>query len=306
MRSACLSLLTGVCVVLASCGGETASTWHVYYLGGQSNMDGYGFTDDLGDDERYLSDDVVIFTGQAVLDDDDSGGVGVWEALQPGHGTGVRSDGLGVEHSNRFGPELSFGRTMAAKTRGARIAIVKYSLGGSGLAAGVGYGSWDPDYGDGLGINQYDNALKTIANALSISDIDGDGKADVLAPAGIVWMQGEADAFDSQEAADAYEAILTRLMGLLRNALGDDHLPVVIGRITDSGMADDGSVMDYIATVQEAQARFVAADSCAAYVTVTDDFAYLDDGWHYDSAGYLELGETFAESMAGLKERCAQ
>ena len=280
------------------------TTWEVYYLGGQSNMDGYGFNADLSDDQRYMSDDVMIFTGHAVFDDDESGGVAVWEPLQPGHGTGVRSDGVVVQRWNRFGPELAFGRTMAAKSDGARIAIIKYSLGGSGLAAGVGYGSWDPDYGDGEGINQYDNALKTISNALSISDIDGDGSDDVLVPSGVVWMQGEADAFDSQEAAEAYEVNLIRMMNLLREALGGDNLPVAVGKITDSGMADDGTVMDYIGTVQQAQANFVAADPCAAYVTATDDFAYLDDGWHYDSDGYLVLGAAFAEAILQLQSSC--
>ncbi len=72
-------------------------------------------------------------------------------------------------------------------------------------------------------------------------------------------------------------------MELLRAALRVDDLPVVIGKITDSGMSDDGTVMDYIDTVQKAQQDFVANDECAAYVTVTDDLSYLDDGWHYDT-----------------------
>ena len=299
-----LSLLNSGCATSKPASSRPV-TWEVYYLGGQSNMDGYGFNDDLAEDQRYVSNDVMIFTGHTVLDDDDSGGVGVWEPLQPGHGTGVRSDGVVVQRWNRFGPELAFGRTIAAGSDGARIAIVKYSLGGSGLAAGVGYGSWDPEYGDGAGINQYDNALKTIDNALSATDIDGDGRADVLVPSGIVWMQGEADAFDSQDAADAYEANLTRMMGLLRKALGGGQLPVVIGKITDSGMSDDGSVMDYIGTVQQAQANFVAGDACAAYVTVTDDLKYLDDGWHYDSAGYLTLGAAFADAITELDLACS-
>lgn len=292
-------------LLLAGCASTEPTTYRVYYLGGQSNMDGYGFDDDLSIEQRHVSDDVMIFTGMTVLDDDASGGVGVWEPLQPGHGTGVRSDGVVVQRWKRFGPELSFGRTMARKMDDARVAIVKYSLGGSGLAPGVGYGSWDPDYGDGDGINQYDNALKTIANALSVTDIDGDGEADDLVPAGIVWMQGEADAHHSQEAADDYEANLTRLMGLLREALGGGDLPVAIGKITDSGMADDGVVMDFIGTVQQAQANFVESDACAAYVTITDDLDYLDDGWHYDSAGYLILGAAFAEAIAELYSSCA-
>jgi len=82
-------------------------------------------------------------------------------------------------------------------------------------------------------------------------------------------------------------------------------LPLVVGRITDSGMSDDGTVMDYIATVQDAQADFVGNDPCAAYVSVTDDLNYLDDGWHYDTDGFVRLGTAFAEAMIELEQRCA-
>ena len=84
-----------------------------------------------------------------------------------------------------------------------------------------------------------------------------------------------------------------------------DDLPVVIGKITDSGMADDGTVMDYIETVQRAQRDFVASDPCSAYVTVTDKLDYLDDGWHYDSDGFVRMGKAFAESMGDLEARCS-
>lgn len=301
-----IALLFGFGLLLPGC--ETShepTTYKLYYLGGQSNMEGFGFNDQLGDEQQFVSDDVMIFAGTPVLDDDPNGGKGLWDALQPGYGTGFRSDGDVLQRWNRFGPELAFGRTMAALPGAAGIALVKYSLGGSGLAAGVGFGSWDPEYRDGEGINQYDNALKSIRNAMSVDDIDGDGTPDKLVPSGIVWMQGEADAYDSQAAADQYLANLTRMMALLREALGGGELPVVIGKITDSGMSDDGSVMDYIGTVQDAQATFVAEDACAAYVTVTDELTYLGDGWHYDTAGFLRLGTAFAEAMTALEKTCA-
>lgn len=298
--------LIGFGLLLTGC--ETSrepTTYKLYYLGGQSNMEGFGFNDELAEDQRFVSDDVMIFAGTPVLDDDPSGGVGIWDHLQPGYGMGFRSDGVVIQRWKRFGPELAFGRSMASKAGAEKIAIVKYSLGGSGLAAGVGYGSWHPDYRDGEGINQYDNALKTIQSAMSVADIDGDGTPDKLIPSGIVWMQGEADAYDSQAAADEYLANLTRMMNLLREAFGGGDLPVVIGKITDSGMADDGTVMDYIGTVQAAQASFVAADSCADYVTVTDDLAYLSDGWHYDTQGFVRLGTAFAMAMLELEQKCA-
>ena len=283
-----------------------ATDYKLYFLGGQSNMEGYGFNEELPPKAGVVSDRVMIFTGQTALDNQTHGGVGIWRPLTPGFGTGFRTDGRTNELSDRFGPELLFGQTLAALDTDANIAIVKYALGGSGLSIGVGYGNWHPDFDEGNGLNQYDNALKTLRGAYAVADIDGDGIADRLIPSGIVWMQGEADAFDSQAAADAYRGNLTRLMSLLRAAMRIDGLPVVIGKITDSGMAEDGAVMDYIGTVQVAQQAFVEADECAAYVTVTDDLGYLDDAWHYDSDGFIRLGTAFAEAMMALERTCAR
>lgn len=281
-----------------------ATDYKLYFLGGQSNMEGFGFNEDLPPESRATSDRVMIFAGQMAFDNETHGGVGVWAPLAPGFGTGFRTDGSRNMLSDRFGPELLFGRTLVERDAEPNIAIVKYALGGSGLAIGVGYANWHPDFAEGQGINQYDNALKTLREASAVADIDGDGVADRLIPSGIVWMQGEADAFHSQAAADAYRANLTRLMGLLRAAMRVDDLPVVIGKVTDSGMVDDGTVMDYIGTVQEAQRAFVDNDACASYVTVTEDIGYLEDAWHYDSDGFVRMGTAFADAMLGLEGEC--
>ncbi len=282
------------------------TTYKLYYLGGQSNMEGFGFSEELPKGDSNPSQNVMIFVGQMALDNETHGGVGVWQPLQPGFGAGFKTDGKTNTLSDRFGPELYFGRTMAQRYPDVKIAIVKYALGGSGLADGVGYGNWHPDFSEGAGINQYDLALKTLRNAFAHPDIDGDGIADRLVPSGIVWMQGEADAYDSQAAADDYRANIERLMDLLRAALRVDDLPLVLGKITDSGMSDDGSVMDFIETVQKAQRDFVSSDSCAAYVTVTDNLGYLDDGWHYNTEGFIRLGVAFAETMSELERVCGR
>jgi len=301
-------LLAGFVLMQVGCSTfePLRSTYKLYYLGGQSNMEGFGYTDQLPPSAAVTSQDVMIFAGQMALDNETHGGVGLWQPLQPGFGTGFKTDGKTNQLSDRFGPELLFGQTMAKQSPGTRIAIIKYALGGSGLAKGVGFGNWHPDFSDGAGINQYDHALQTLRNALAHTDIDGDGVADRLVSSGIVWMQGEADAYDSQAAADEYRTNIERLMGLLRAALRVDDLPLVVGRITDSGMADDGTVMDYIETVQQAQQDFVTNDACAAYVTITDDLNYLDDGWHYDTQGFVRLGTAFAEAMIELESRCAR
>jgi hypothetical protein len=224
----------------------------------------------------------------------------MWSNMQPGHGTGFKSNGISNQYSLSFGPELSFAHSMSAKL-GKRVAIIKYALGGSGLKEGVGYSNWAPDFSEGDGINQYDNALATIRAAMYDRDIDDDGIADTLIPSGIIWMQGEADAHHSEASANAYQANLKRLMDLLRAALHTDDLPVVIGKINRSGQ-EEGQ-MPYIDTVLKAQQDYVASDSCAAYVPDTENYGFSDP-WHYDSEGFIKMGQAFAREMYKLQQSC--
>jgi hypothetical protein len=284
-----------------------STVYQLYYLGGQSNMDGYGRVEELPPEIAGPVEGVMIFHGNTSADGTPVDGRGVWAELQPGHGGGYTSDGTTVTYSDRFGIELTFARTLKELEPDTPIAIIKYSRGGTSIdrAAASYFGSWDPDYpgGTGAGINQYDHFLATIRHALSVDDIDGDGESDTLVPTGIVWMQGESDAAHTKDIALRYEAHLERLMDLIRAAFRTDDLPVVIGRISDSGQdtqENDGKVWNYGAAVRQAQEAFVTNDGRAALVTNTDGYGYSDP-WHYDSAGYIDLGKRFAVAMHGLQ-----
>lgn len=269
-------------------------------MGGQSNMDGYGFNSELPESLNTTFENVMIFDGNRVNDAKNEGGQGKWSNLKPGHGYGFKTDGRSNYLSDRFGPELSFSKILSRE--GTKIAIVKYCFGGTALFQGAGYGNWDPDFD---GNNHYDNALNTIKNAYDVDDINGDGIKDKLIPSGIIWMQGEADAQHSQESADAYLFNLKRLMNLFRAALRQDDLPVIIGKINDSFMTKDkGPTQPYIATVHAAQNTFVEEDPCAFYVTETDSYTFSSDAWHYDSDGYIQMGVAFAKAIALLEQSC--
>lgn len=306
--------LIGFVGLLASCASlpqveapTRGTIYKVYFLGGQSNMEGFGYTSEVPSDIAAKAVSVPIYHGKTVEDGQDGGGLGIWSPMRPGHGTGFETDGTANSLSDRFGPELTFASTMSSDASNGPVALIKYSRGGTGLIDGIsGYGSWDPDYAGGNRRNQYDNALTAIEAALRPRDIDGDGKTDTLVPAGIVWMQGEADAYDNREASEGYDRNLARLVGLLRAALHNESLPVVIGKIADSGNTPTTRVMTYSPQVQAAQARFVANDRCAALVTATEDFGFLPDGWHYRSEDYLVLGEAFAVAMISLENRCRE
>ncbi len=286
-----------VVTALAISDALVAKDFHVYYLGGQSNMDGYGSVKELPEELRGGVPEVWIFHGNMGKDGTPPDGRGLWSRLKAGHGRNFSSNGKTNKYSDRFGAELTFAQRLKEIYPDRNIAIIKYSRGGTSIdadaPAATRFGCWAPDWdggeGDGKGINQYDHFLATMAAARADSDIDDDGQKDRLIPSGIVWMQGESDA-QTKDVADKYEANLTMLMALIRKSLGDQSTRIVIGRITDWKVWTHGDV------VRAAQASFVEEDKNAALVKTTDNYGNSDP-WHYDTAGYLDLGKQFADAF---------
>ena len=279
---------------------KEVDTWKVYYFGGQSNMDGYGHNSKLPDSLKKAIPNSMIFNGNRNNQGSLEGGIGIWTPVEPGHGYLFETNGISNTLSGLFGPELSFASTMV--NNGEKIAIIKYSFGGTSLYPGAGYGDWNPDQ---MRRNHYDNALSTINNAYEIKDINGDGRLDKLIPHGIIWMQGESDAEYSQESADSYLENLKNLMALLRAALRNENLPVVIGKINDSHMTPDGKpTQPFIEIVHSAQKKFTDMDGCASYVTEIDSYEFSDDAWHYDTDGFIRMGIAFAKAVKKLESEC--
>ena len=273
----------------------------VFVLAGQSNMNGFGYNKDLPNDLKTFKD-VYIFQGNSVPDGDLNGGIGKWELLKPGNGTGFKTDGKTNTLSDRFGLELSFAKRMKELFPNDKIALIKYAREGTSIdsVARADFGCWDADFHGKNGINQYDNFLKTVKNALSETDIDGNGKKDEIIPSGILWMQGEGDASYDEEIANRYYGHLKTLMNQMRAALLTDDLPVVIGKISDSGKNEKGRVWNTGELVQYAQEKFVENDKNAAIVRSTKKYNYGNDPWHYDSSGYIDLGKNFADEIFKL------
>ncbi|MFB6341313.1 sialate O-acetylesterase [Saccharicrinis sp. FJH62] len=276
----------------------------VFYLGGQSNMDGYGFVKDLPDSLKKTNKNVWIFQGNTARDNETGGGIGIWEQLKPGHGRGTKSDATSNTYSDRFGVELSLAQRLQALYPDQNIALIKYSRGGTSIdqRAARGAGSWDPNYTDKTGINQYDHFLETVKNAYAVNDINGDGVEDVLVPAGIFWMQGESDGDFTEDVAAAYYDNLNQLMGLIRAAFRSNDLPVVIGKISDSGVKNNGITWPYGDLVQYGEEKFARTDANATIVRSTKKYSYSDP-WHYTSPDYIDLGIEFANALYQLKDK---
>jgi hypothetical protein len=299
-----ISLLVLIPASLLSQNSEQSDIIRLFFLGGQSNMDGYGYNKDLPDSLNKAFENVWIFHGNPAGDGEKNGGLGKWEILMPGHGVGFSSNGKDNNLSDRFGAELSFASKLQKLYPGQKIALIKYSKGGSSIdsLAADTWGCWEPDFKGKNRINQYDHFLNTMRGAMGARDIDDDGREDRLIPAGIIWMQGESDAAWGEEVALRYFANLKRLMDLFRASLLTNDVPVVIGKISDSwDDKKDGKVWNWGELVQYAQEKFARTDSHAGIVRDTRYYKYSDT-WHYDSDGYIDLGQKFAETIFRLQK----
>ena len=276
--------------------------FRLFFLGGQSNMEGHGLNTELPDSLSGGNEKVWIFHGFPIGDGNQKGGLGKWDNLKPGNGAGFTSDGVNNKLSHKFGPEVSFGKKLEQLYPGEKIALIKYARGGSSIdsLAAREYGSWEMNYIGTDGINQFDHFLNTVKGALNTKDIDGNGIEDVLVPSGIIWMQGESDALDEQIALQYYNN-LKRLMDLIRASFRVDDIPVVIGKISDSGRDNNGKTWEYGELVQYAQEKYAKTDKKATIIRSTMYYNYSDP-WHYDSMGYIDLGIKFAEAIYLLNE----
>jgi len=283
------------------------TTYRLYFLAGQSNMEGLGRVSELPKERTGIVTGVMIYHSNSAPDDMDYDGLGVWESLRPGHGYGFSTDGTGNIYSDLFGPELAFAQALRELEPKQNVALIKYARSGTSIdpEASMGFGCWYSGYKDGKGMNQYDHFLATVRQALSVEDIDNDGQKDILEPAGIIWMQGESDAAYSEEIARRYENNLKQLIKQMRIDIGVKTLPVVIGQISDSGKDVDGKVWNYSEIVRDAQRAFVERDEYAALVSETDNYGYSDTA-HYDTMGVIELGRRFAEEIVQLSRKIEQ
>jgi len=224
----------------------------IWLLAGQSNMLGYTtMASDLPGELQKPQTNVKYFDGQT------------WQAIRPNMLAGLA-----------FGPELTFGRDLASALPEVEVLLVKCQAGLGDL-----YNDWrSPNTGRGPAGPHYKAFMDLVQKAVASQP-----EAEIT---GMIWMQGEGDAYDNLTEAQSYQGNLKLLIQSIRTDLKTPDMAFVIGQISESRQWVHRKI------VRQAQARIAQTTPHTAMV-VTSDLP-LSDGMHYTSKGQMELGSRFA------------
>ena len=247
-------LRVGLGCALALCLADAlaAAPIKVFLMGGQSNMRGRASVDGLPQSLLDPQGDILICRGS-------QGTVGDrLEFLSP--------NSPHLDDTGSFGPDLTFGRTIADAFPGADFALLKYAVGGTSLGGG-----WNIDSG-----SVYQDFRQTVANGLALLEADG-YQPEIV---GMLWHQGESNIGNTQE---QYEAVLSEFIADIRARYGA-NLPFMIGEI--------GQIVDGSEIIVAAQQAVATVDPYAVFVPASD--LSFQDQFHFSTAGMVTLGERFA------------
>ena len=262
----------GLMTVILIAAAVHAQPVKVYILAGQSNMDGRGKKSELvGELAKWAKPqpDVRI----AYSDSTKRGPFSTdgFVSLEPGYSVppGTKEKNL---PGGTFGPEVSFGRTIADANATERIVLIKFSEGGTSL-----HGDWMPGIAhNGL----YPQFLAFVRRSLkSLKDA---GETPTLA--GMIWHQGESDASLPE---GEYQKLLTDFIAQVRKDLDSPRLSFVIGEVYDNGHRD---------RVRAGQRATAAAVANVMFVSV-DGLVTSDGGTHFDTPSQIELGRRLAAAL---------
>lgn len=237
----------------------------IFLLGGQSNMDGCGESEELPDAYKVHPENTITWDN-------------IKKAWVP-----LGTDSFAERRKFKFGPEIVFSHLLAKKYPDFTIAIVKTSGGGTKL-----WKHWLPEQA------MYSRFLQNMENAMQqLSD-----SGVTCEVCGMLWMQGESDA-ETIEWANAYEENLKILFKDVRVQTQKEKLPIVMGRISIGLLRETPWPFDYTKRVQEAQEK-VAADDENVYIINTDKLKTLKDNTHFNTEAQIWLGKKMGKIM--LKE----
>lgn len=238
----------------------------VFLLGGQSNMVGTGLNSELPPPYDSEQEDVNFWKD-------------AWKPLAPGHG----------DELNQFGPEVAFGRAIKDGLQGDTVYLVKYGSNGKSL-----YHDFKPHTG-----NNYIEMMRTFREALK--NLDDSGIEYEIS--GMLWMQGESDAYESQ--AEAYKSNLVNFIKAMRTEFDVPEMPFIIARVLDYyGGTEPPKIGEQTDPTQASIVRATQVNVAEKMNHVcwfdTDGFEVVDpetNPGHYGTQGQLDLGRSFASAI---------
>ncbi|MGN6494355.1 MAG: sialate O-acetylesterase [Agriterribacter sp.] len=274
----------------------------VFILAGQSNAVGFNnaarYKDGIENFNQEFVDasTVLLWPGSNARKEY----VNRWTKMQ----TGVSDISEETAYSYAFGPEVGFGKMMADSMSDWHIAVLKYAVGGTGIARSSDYNDYIPSlkgYND-KGLNWhypeagrvtgilYKNLLQNIQQAMD--SLRKTYPHCVIR--GFIWMQGEHEAGISQTMANDYKDLLLHFFESIREQLNIPQLPIVIGEVNSNTWA-------FGDLARQRQREYCATDPHCKLVTTTDLTRNGNgDTAHFDVEGMLLLGQRFAEQMLVL------
>ena len=255
----------------------------VFFLSGQSNMVGGGGKDYL----REKRPDLLVPRNDVY-------------GIKWGHVSGPLGCGFGFREDGN-GPELMIGHVMGDALE-EEIVLIKAAWGGKTLheqfrpptAAQKRGGEVGPFYK--LMMKRFGQALRHLDKHVPAVAERG------YELAGFFWLQGENDACLKKPAWDEYEANLANLLHDVRTEFGVPDMPAVIIQINIACWGGDepdpktGEFRKGGYHIREAQRRVAEADPHADWALTKD----LHQGYHYDAASHLVIGERAGAKMLPL------
>jgi hypothetical protein len=276
MRPTLLLALSTIFTATAT-GQQDDKVLRLFVFAGQSNMEG----------ADAKAADIGNYPGFEGVEKPQSA-VRYWYMLgrpEPKHNSGTWV-ALAPDHHGRFGPELTFARTISKSIK-APIAIIKSAWGGTTLAK-----DWDPDAPSEKKL--FSRTLQLIQKARA--DLTRRGIKHRLEA--FVWHQGENDMLN-RDLMKGYGKRLQEFLARWRKELKAPQLKWLIGEISGKGIwgLDHRRNMQ---TVRKQQRDVTTADPLAWFVATSHlAFEVMGHGqphYHFGTEGQLHHGVAYAQA----------
>jgi hypothetical protein len=237
----------------------------VFILAGQSNMSGQGNSVELPPSYQRVPSNIEFYYN------------------------GYKAP---LNRFRHFGPEIGFAHEIARHFPHTKIKLIKFAVGGTSLFA------WDPQWtASKARLTRNASAGPLFKKLIKTIKIQFNEETSKLA--GVLWMQGEADA-KYPNAAKQYANNLNRFVNALRVELKSPNTPFIMGSIHPP-------INLFPATPVVQQAQKTAASRIRNLRLInTADLTKRNDHLHYNTDGQLELGKRFAKAFVSTRMAVVQ